>query len=343
VTSLFLGRLGGQKSAVTPLSCPSTDVLPRHDVRPRMFSERTSHATARTACPAPSQHGLPPPAPPAATTSAEASSLFLWAPPARFWHDAVASRTAPAVRHFLAVAGHQSATTSVPVRVPFPALGGGSVARGAAEDAGMSVPPDSWVVRSDLTAAGFVSVAAAAAGSAGSAAAVSAMALVTRQIAAVISIVRGFLQRERTAGRVTGAAGPVARTARATGVGERTVERVSAHGCAEASPSGREAVARRSQRHVLPAELARIRDAVYAQYEHRSIPTLDSTLKYLCTQSVEMSWTDSPPTYTWSRTTLFRALREIGVSFSPGLNHNDVEREKLSFVAQKDSFLASIK
>jgi len=118
---------------------------------------------------------------------------------------------------------------------------------------------------------------------------------------------------------------------------------VSAHGCAEALPSGREAVTRRSQRRVPPAELARVRTAVYAQYEHRFIPDLDCTLEHLRTQSVVMSWTDSQSTYTWSRTTLFRALQEIGFSFSRGPNYYDAAPEKPSVVAQRVSFLASIK
>jgi len=109
---------------------------------------------------------------------------------------------------------------------------------------------------------------------------------------------------------------------------------VAAHGCAEALPSGREAATRRSQHGVPPAELARVRAAVYAQYEHRFIPNLDCTLEHLRTQSVVMSWTDSPSTY---------ALQEIGCSFSCGPNYCDLAPEKPSVVAQRVSFLASIK
>lgn len=56
-----------------------------------------------------------------------------------------------------------------------------------------------------------------------------------------------------------------------------------------------------------------------------------------------MSWTDSRSSYKWSRLTLFRALQEVGFSLSRGPNHYDVAREKPSVVAQRDSFLASIK
>jgi len=57
-----------------------------------------------------------------------------------------------------------------------------------------------------------------------------AIARVTREVAAVISNARGFFERERTASRATVVAQPVERTARAKGVGQRTVERVTAHG-----------------------------------------------------------------------------------------------------------------
>lgn len=170
-----------------------------------------------------------------------------------------------------------------------------------------------------------------------------AIARVTREVATVIANVRKFFDGECAAGRATGVGRPVERTARATGVGQRTVERVTADGCAESSPSGREAPTRSSRRRVPPEELARVRAAVYAQYENRTIPTLDTTLAYLRTQSVVLSWTDSPSSYTWSLTTLFRALQEIGFSFSRGPNHYDVAREKPSVVAQRNSFLASIK
>jgi len=169
------------------------------------------------------------------------------------------------------------------------------------------------------------------------------IARVSREVAAVNSNVRGFFGRNPAAGRATGAPGPVERAARATRVSQPTVERVTAHGCAEALPSGMKAVTRRSQRRVPPAELARVRAAVYAQYEHRSVPNLDSTLEYLRTPSVVMSGTDSPSTYTWSRTTLFRAVHEIGFSFSRGPNHYDVARENPSVVSQRDSFLPPTK
>jgi len=169
------------------------------------------------------------------------------------------------------------------------------------------------------------------------------IARVTREVAAVISHVHGFFKRERTAGRATGVARPVECSARATGGGQRTVERVTAHGCAGALPFRREAVTRRSQRRPPPAERPRVPASVYAQYEHRYIPNWDTTLAYLRTQSVVMSWTDSPSAYTRSRMTLFPALQEISFSFSRGPNHYDVAREKPSVVAQRESFLASIK
>lgn len=105
-----------------------------------------------------------------------------------------------------------------------------------------------------------------------------AIARVTREVAIVIANVRKFFDGECAAGRATGVGRPVERTARATGVGQRTVERVTADGRVESLPSGREAPTRSSRRRVPPDEQARMRAAVYAQYENRTIPTLDTTL-----------------------------------------------------------------
>ena len=139
-----------------------------------MLPRRTSHATPRTVLPAPPQHGLPPSPPAAATASAEASALVLWASSALYQQDEAAARAASAVRHVPAGAGHRPAPPSVPARVPLPVVGGGRVARCAADDAGGSVFSDSRVERSAFAAAVAASAAAAAAGAAAAAAAAAA-------------------------------------------------------------------------------------------------------------------------------------------------------------------------
>lgn len=170
-----------------------------------------------------------------------------------------------------------------------------------------------------------------------------AVGRLTKECAVIIANVRAFFERERRAGRASGLHRVVQRTVDATGVSERTVRRVAEEGHANRLPGGGEAPTRTSPRRIPPEELARARAAVYAQYENRSIPTLDSTLAYLQTEAVVLSWSPSPSMYAWTRTTLFRALQDIGFSFTRGPNHYDVAREKPSIVAQRDSFLASIK
>lgn len=120
-----------------------------------------------------------------------------------------------------------------------------------------------------------------------------AVGRLTKECAVIIAIVRAFFERERRAGRASGLHRVVQRTVDATGVSERTVRRVAEQGHANRLPGGGEAPTRTSPRRIPPEELARARAAVYAQYENRSIPTLDSTLAYLQTEAVVLSWSPS--------------------------------------------------
>lgn len=159
----------------------------------------------------------------------------------------------------------------------------------------------------------------------------------------LIANVRAFFERERRAGRASGLSRPAERTARATGVAEATVTRVARDGYANKLPPSGTPQTRHGGRRIPPEELARVRQAVYAQYKNRTIPTLDSILAYLSVESVVASWDGTPSTYTWTRTTLFRALQDLDFSFTRGPNHYDVARENPSIVAQRDSFLDTIK
>jgi len=47
--------------------------------------------------------------------------------------------------------------------------------------------------------------------------------------------------------------------------------------------------------------------------------------------------------YLWSRTTLFRALQDIGFTFSKGPNHYDVAREKPSLSRQREDFIDTLR
>lgn len=47
--------------------------------------------------------------------------------------------------------------------------------------------------------------------------------------------------------------------------------------------------------------------------------------------------------YVWTRTTLFRALQDLGFSFSKGPNHYDAVREKLSFIRQREALVDTLR
>lgn len=105
----------------------------------------------------------------------------------------------------------------------------------------------------------------------------------TKETAVLLDNVRRFCEGERVAGRAYSLSNPVSRTARATGVSERSVLHVRDDDFFEslAVTGDRETQARGSR--TSPAERACVRDAVYQQYENRSLPTVDSTLEYLTT------------------------------------------------------------
>lgn len=146
-----------------------------------------------------------------------------------------------------------------------------------------------------------------------------------------------FFDGECATGRATGVGRPVGLTARATEMGRRTVERVTTDGFTDSLPSGRYAPSRNSHRRISPEELARGSTAVHAWHYDRANPTLYSTLEHLRTEIFVLSWTDTPSSYKWARTTLIRAFQEIGFSFSQGPNHYDAQKSAVEAGAREMS------
>eukprot|EP00170_Pyropia_yezoensis_P002478 contig_10331_g2482 len=167
----------------------------------------------------------------------------------------------------------------------------------------------------------------------------------TNETAVLLDNVRRFFEGERVAGRAYSLSNPVARTARATGVSERSVLRVRDDDFFEslAVTGDRETRARGSR--TSPAEQACVRDAVYKQYENRSLPTVDSTVEYLTTAATVHAATGigSLSTTSWTRTSLFRAMRDSGFHFARGLNHYDVARENPAIKAQRENYIDTVR
>eukprot|EP00170_Pyropia_yezoensis_P003027 contig_12710_g3034 len=162
---------------------------------------------------------------------------------------------------------------------------------------------------------------------------------VTREAAVIVSNVRRFFERKCRRGRSIALGRPIERTRLATGLSESTVQRVNDEAYASSRRRGRDPERRQSSRRVPSEELARVREAVYKQYENRSIPTLSSTLLYL---TAERAAGQSNGTYKWTRTTLFRCMQDLGFTFARGPNHYDIAREKPSTVAQRNEFLRRV-
>jgi len=83
-----------------------------------------------------------------------------------------------------------------------------------------------------------------------------------------------------------------------------------------------------------------VRETVYTQYADKTVPTLDSTLALLEEGAGEG---DDLSDYQWSRSTLHRAMKDLGFNFTRGPNHYDVAREKRSIVQQRGNFIKKMR
>ena len=86
-----------------------------------------------------------------------------------------------------------------------------------------------------------------------------------------------------------------------------------------------------------------MREAVYKQYEEKSVPTMDSTLEYPMAASLVAGWSGNPSSYMWSRATLQRAMTDLGFKFTVGPDHYDAAREKTKIIAQRENFIKTMR
>jgi len=127
------------------------------------------------------------------------------------------------------------------------------------------------------------------------------------------------------------------------GAAAEAVVRIAEEGYAANRPRSSKRERRATKRRIPAAELARVREAVYKQYEEKSVPTLDSILEYLKVSSVVAGWSGVSSTYTWSRATLQRAMTDLGFKFTVGPNHYDLAREKTTIIAQRENFFKKMR
>jgi len=117
------------------------------------------------------------------------------------------------------------------------------------------------------------------------------------EVVEIVRHMRGIFEAERDTGRTELPMQHVERTARAAGLSARSVVRIAEEGYAATRPRLGKRERRATKRRIPATELARVREAVYKQYEEKSVPTLDSTLEYLKVASVVAGWSgDFPPT-----------------------------------------------
>jgi len=96
----------------------------------------------------------------------------------------------------------------------------------------------------------------------------------------IVLCVRAFFKREFVTGRAIKSRQVAERTAEATGLSLSVVSHRTESGCDELPADGAPET-RHSNRRVPPEELARVRPAIYEQYQIPMLRTLDSTLEHL--------------------------------------------------------------
>jgi len=106
---------------------------------------------------------------------------------------------------------------------------------------------------------------------------------------------------------------PVDRTAAATGLSRSTVVRIANGEYADTRTLSGKRELRVSKRLVPASELSRVQETVYTQYAHKTVPILDSTLALLEEGAGEG---DDLSDYKWSRSTLHRAMTDLGFNFT---------------------------
>jgi len=172
---------------------------------------------------------------------------------------------------------------------------------------------------------------------------VRAMCRITVEVVEIVCHMRGMFGAERDSGRTELLMQPVERTARAAGLSARNVVRIAEEGYAATRPLSGKRERRATKRRIPAAELARVREAVYKQYEENSVPKLDSTLEFPKVASLVAGWSGNPAAYIWFRATLQRAMTDLGFMFAVGPNHYDVAREKTTIIVQRENFIKKMR
>ena len=159
---------------------------------------------------------------------------------------------------------------------------------------------------------------------------------VTRGVAEVVQSVRSFFEEEKLQHQRLSVGRVVERTARATGLSERSVERISAAKSDFDSYPDEE------------LEETRERDSVVAKYwwpiireivSRRFLSGQKVTLNEIRIDLIEGLHTRAHPPFPYSRTTLYRTLHRMGYSCAPGASHYTRLREKASIVLQRVKYI----
>jgi len=169
---------------------------------------------------------------------------------------------------------------------------------------------------------------------------VRAVRRITWEVVLLVGRLRVFFTSERDNHAAEMLEQPVDSTAAATGLSRSTVIRIANGEYADTRPLSGKRERRVRKRRVPVSKLSRVRETVYTQYADKTVPTLDSTLALLEEGAGEG---DDLSDYKWSRSTLHRAMTDLGFKFTRGLNQYDVAREKWSIVKQRENFIKKMR
>jgi len=165
---------------------------------------------------------------------------------------------------------------------------------------------------------------------------VRAVRRITWEVVLLVGGLRAFFTPERDVHAAEMLEQPVDRTAAETGLSRSTVIRIANGEYADTRPLSWKRERRVIKCCVPASELSRVRQTVYIQYADKTVPTLVSTLALWEEGAGEG---DDLSDYKWSRSTLQKAITDLGFNFTRGPNHYDVAREKRSIVKQRENFI----
>ena len=158
---------------------------------------------------------------------------------------------------------------------------------------------------------------------------------ITSHLAQMILNVRDFFVEEARAGRSETLYRPRQRTAAATGLSIKTISRVARNGIQFYPDPDTPHVRERASK--VPEEFrGYIRMQIFELYGQRQLITVSGLLDF-----IQTNWSGDRE-FLWGRTTLYKLMREAGLTYGDRKNHYDYAKEKLSIVNQRTAYIKKV-